>query len=62
MPYDPILIEHAIDMTSGMLVRTSGLERVYPLAEWIKDQQHHGGRVWRRRIVIVEEWVEVPRA
>lgn len=37
-------------------------ERVYPLTEWITHNQRDGGRVYRRRIIVVEDWIEVPRA
>jgi hypothetical protein len=56
--------EHAEQFTSGaMLVRNPAaeVERVYPLDQWIKDQQRNGGRIWRRRIQVIEDWVEVPR-
>lgn len=61
---DEIVTEHAEQYTSGaMLVRNPApqVERVYPLAQWIVDQQDHGGKVYRRRIVVVDDWTEVPR-
>jgi hypothetical protein len=55
--------EHAVEMSGGgMHVRWDDpeMERIYPLAQWIPDQQRHGGHVWRRRIIVVEDWSEVP--
>lgn len=57
-------VEHAEGYRSGsMLVRPDDAhtERVWPLTEWIPDKQEHGGRVYRRTIVVVEDWREVPR-
>lgn len=36
------------------------VEQVYPLTEWITHKQRDGGRVYQRRIIIVEDWIEVP--
>ncbi len=55
--------EHALKMSGGgMHVRPTGLERVYPLGEWIVDAQRVGYQVYRRRIIVVDDWTEVPRA
>ncbi|EOD66885.1 hypothetical protein [Amycolatopsis vancoresmycina] len=57
--------EHAEQYTSGaMLVRNPApeVERVYPLTQWIQDQQRHGGRIFKRRVIVVDDWTEVPRA
>lgn len=57
--------EHAERYTSGaMLVRNSAseVERVYPLEQWIPDQQAHGGRIFKRRVIVVEGWTEIPRS
>jgi hypothetical protein len=56
--------EHATGMSGGgMNVRPDDpeIERVYPLAVWIAHRQRDGGRVYRRRIVVVDDWEEVPR-
>lgn len=57
--------EHATRMGSGtMVVRWDGpaAERYYPLADWIRSaQQDHGG-AYRRRIIVVDDWEEVPGA
>ena len=61
---DHATTEHAEQYTSGaMLVRNSApeVERVYPLEQWIPDQQQHGGRIFKRRVIVVEGWTEVPR-
>jgi hypothetical protein len=50
------ITEHAIQMSGGGFhVRNSEpyIERVYPLAEWIVNEQKHG-KVWRSKIVVVE--------
>lgn len=35
------------------------IERVSPLAEWITANRRFGGKVLRRRVIVVEDWVEV---
>lgn len=35
---------------------TPELEAIYPLADRIRAGQMHGGQVYRRRIIVVEEW------
>lgn len=55
--------EHAIMMSGGgMHVRSDDphTEDVYPLEEWIPDVQRHGGKVYTRKIIVVENWHEVP--
>lgn len=34
------------------------IEKIYPLAEKIKNERRHG-KVYRRRIIVVEDWTEV---
>lgn len=56
------VVEHAIQMRDGsMQVRADspGHEHVYPLADWIEHNQRFGGRVYRRVVVVVEDWEEV---
>jgi hypothetical protein len=36
------------------------IEEIYPLAQKIEDSQRFGGKVYRRRVVVVEDWEEVP--
>lgn len=35
------------------------IEKIWPLADRIKAGQRSGGRVYRRRIVVIEDWEEV---
>lgn len=35
------------------------IERMYPVADWIADERKHGRFVARRRVVVVEDWIEV---
>jgi hypothetical protein len=58
------IVEHAILMSGGsMQVRCDDpeIERIYPLDRWITAQQRFGGKVYRRVVVVVEDWQEVPR-
>jgi len=58
------VVEYAILMSGGgMHVRPEDpeIEAVYPLEKWIPNQQRFGGRVYRRTVVVVEDWEEVPR-
>lgn len=55
--------EHAILMSGGsMQVRPDdpGMERIDPLARWIGRHQRHGGKVYTRTVIVVEDWHEVP--
>lgn len=58
----PITVtEHAIGMSGGsMQVRPDDIEHIYPLVEWIENHQRHGGKVFTRKIIVVEDWHEVP--
>lgn len=63
MTAEPV-VEHAIKMAGGdMQVRNDrpDIERTYPLAEWIPDQQRFGGKVYRRTVIVVEDWREAER-
>lgn len=54
--------EHAQQFASGsMLVRNPhpDIERIYPVADWIRDEQRNGGKIYRRRIVVLEDWTEI---
>ena len=46
----------------GYLTRNPApeIERIFPLADWIRAGQDNGGKVWRRRIIVVDDWEEVP--
>lgn len=57
--------EHATMMSSGaMMVRNAApeIERIYPLADLIIHEQRWAGKVWQRRVIVVEDWKEVPGA
>lgn len=60
MSTDPTeVVEYAIQMSGGgMHVRVSDprVERVYPLALWIKHAHGNATQVYRRRVVVVEDW------
>jgi len=63
-PPSDTIVEHATEFTGGrMLTRPNDpeLEQVYPLAEWIKHQQNNGTPVYKRRVIVVEDWRKVPR-
>ena len=56
-----VITEHAVRMTSGdVCVRNPhpDIERIYPLGVWIEGQQR-STRVFRRRVIVVEDWVDV---
>lgn len=57
---DQPIVEHAILMSSGaMQVRNPMADRIYPLAEWIEHERRDGGKVYRRTVIVVEDWTEV---
>ena len=35
------------------------MDRIYPLGQWIEHNRRHGGHVYRRRVIVVEDWKEV---
>lgn len=49
------------DGCGGYLVRNPSprIEREYPVADWIADERQQGRFVARRRLVVVEDWIEV---
>lgn len=56
--------EYAIGMSGGsMQIRPDDpeVEEEWPLARWIPSHQRNGGKVFVRRIVVIEGWREVPR-
>lgn len=60
-PSEPVT-EHAVRMSGGaMEVRNPDSEPIYPLQEWIPAMQTvHRTRVYKRRIIVVDDWTEVP--
>ena len=62
MTSEPIT-EHAELMSGGgyhVWNTAPYIERIFPLTEKIKAGQRFGGRVYRRRVIVVEDWTEVP--
>lgn len=58
----PVVTEHARLMSGGGFhVRNAGpaIEKIYPLKQWIEHGQRLGGQVFRRKIVVVEDWAKV---
>lgn len=54
--------EYAQQMAGGgMHVRNPdpGIEKFWPLAEWIPAMRQHGGHVYRRRIQVLDDWAEI---
>lgn len=57
-----IKTEYAIQMHGGGYQTrwdSPKAEEIYPLAQWISGERSNGHRVYRRRIAVVEDWVEV---
>lgn len=58
----PVVTEHAQLMSGGGFhVRNADpvIEKIYPLREWIVHSQRFGGQVYRRKVVVVEDWAKV---
>lgn len=56
------IVEHAVMMSGGgMHVRNGDpeIEEIFPLAKRIPAQQRFGGKVYRRTVIVVEDWGEV---
>lgn len=61
---NPIITEHAILMSGGSMQvfdNDAEDEDTYPLADRIRFRQRFGGKVYRRRVIVVDEWEEVAR-
>ena len=58
-----VVTEHAVRMTDGsMCVRNQhpAVARIWPLSMWIRSQiEVNRTRVYRRRVIVVDDWVEV---
>lgn len=64
-PPGDVTTEHGERMSGGgFQVRSSAayVERISPLADWIAHQQRLDGVVYRRRVVVVEDWEPLPPA
>lgn len=45
----------------GVEVRSSREENPqYPAAQWARDQQALGAQVQRRRIIVLDDWADLP--
>lgn len=56
-----IRAEYGVRMAGGefrTLTTTPRLEEIYPLAERIVDARRDHGKVYRRRVIVVEDWTE----
>ncbi|MFI5591283.1 hypothetical protein ACIA5G_39955 [Amycolatopsis sp. NPDC051758] len=61
----PVITEHAAEMSGGSMrvfPDDPEIEAVYPIARRIRAKQRFGGHVYRRRIIVVDDWTEVPPA
>lgn len=63
-PSEPVT-EHAVRMSDGdMCVRNThpAVARRFPLDQWIPAMQNvHRTTVYKRRVIVVDDWTEVPR-
>jgi hypothetical protein len=58
LPYQ--VVEYATELPSGaMQVRAPDIERMYPIDAWIRHRARDNTRVYRRRILVLEDWEEV---
>ncbi len=58
-----VVTEYATGMSGGsMNIRPDDpdIEHAYPLTAWIEHRQRDGGKVYRRQVIVVEDWEEVP--
>jgi hypothetical protein len=56
------VVEYGLLMSGGGYQIRNGhpeIERIYPVTEWIADETRNGSHVFRRRVIVVEEWAEV---
>ncbi len=61
----PITTEHAILMAGGsmqVLDEDPETERDYPIIKRIQHRQKFGFTVYQRRVIVVDDWTEVPAA
>lgn len=55
-------VEYANEMSGGGLHvwnTEPDILEIYPLADKIRHGLRHGGKVYRRRVIVVEDWEEV---
>jgi hypothetical protein len=56
------IVEHGQLMSGGGFQIRNGhpdIERIYPLRDWIRAEIRSGGKIYRRTIVVIEDWTEV---
>lgn len=61
-PRGQVQDEHGLLMGGGgFFIRSTDpeVERIYPTEKWTADQKFSGGHVYVRRIILVDEWVEL---
>ena len=59
---NPGKVEYGILMSSGGYQIRNGraeIERIYPVADWVADEKRNGTHVFRRRVIVVEDWAEL---
>ena len=59
-----VITEHANLMSGGgyhIWNTEPYILEIYPLEEHIEHGQRFGGKVYRRRVIVVEDWTEVRR-
>lgn len=55
------VIEYAARNQDGdWQIRTTRSGEFYPAGRWAQDQQALGARVLRRRVIVLEDWIEIP--
>jgi hypothetical protein len=57
-----VVTEHAQLMSGGgyhVWNTEPYIEEIYPLADRIRAGQRFGGKVYRRRVIVVEDWTEL---
>jgi hypothetical protein len=60
-------VEHTIEYAAWNIdgeweFRVTRPGELYPAGQWARDQQALGSRVLRRRIIVVDDWAEIPPA
>lgn len=54
------MFEYAARNVDGELMLRKDDDPHYPAARWAQDQRALGVRVQRRRIVVVDDWADLP--
>lgn len=59
------IIEYGQQMSGGgfrTFIDEPYIEEIYPLADRLEAGMRHGGHVYRRRIIVIEDWAEISPA